>query len=134
MQQPCQSHLLFKFNELRKESVAFIHQHDRQASTMLKIPFRFELDGPLLSNGVTPISTFCEIFVNSRLALFLPNQKSLMLPSGGTHMDLKIGMRKFLVIAILAVAAPHAAVATEEKPASLEAIIEELSALRSLVE
>jgi putative porin len=49
-------------------------------------------------------------------------------------MDLKIGMRKFLVIAILAVAAPHAAVAKEEKPASLEAIIEELSALRSLVE
>ena len=49
-------------------------------------------------------------------------------------MDLKIGMRKFLVIAILAVAAPHAAVAREEKPASLEAIIEELSALRSLVE
>jgi hypothetical protein len=49
-------------------------------------------------------------------------------------MDLKIGMRKFLVIAILVVAAPHAALAREEKPASMEAIIEELSALRSLVE
>jgi len=57
-----------------------------------------------------------------------------MLTPEGTHMKLKTGTWAVLASIVFALAAPQMVVAREEKPITLEAIMEELANLRSLVE